>query len=102
NEVELLLSGIDAHICNHCITQGYQVVMEETPQKEDKKQKKSKLPKLNVAPPAELKKFVDQYVIGQDEAKRSLSVAVYNHYKRLTQPTTDDDVIIEKANIIMV
>lgn len=102
NEVELLLSGIDAHICNHCIIQGYQVVMEEAPQKDDKKQKKSKLPRLNVVPPAELKKFVDQYVIGQDEAKRSLSVAVYNHYKRLTQPVTDDDVVIEKANIIMV
>ncbi|GAB2785609.1 ATP-dependent Clp protease ATP-binding subunit ClpX [Rhabdobacter roseus] len=101
NEVELLLSGIDAHICNHCIQQGNQVVMEELNPKE-KKEKKAKLPKLNLITPVEMKHFLEQYVIGQDEAKRSLAVAVYNHYKRLTQPVTDDDVVIEKSNIIMV
>jgi ATP-dependent Clp protease ATP-binding subunit ClpX len=101
NEVELLLSGIDAHICNHCITQGNQVVMEELNPKE-KKEKKPKLPKLNLITPVEMKQFLEQYVIGQDEAKRSLAVAVYNHYKRLTQPVTDDEVVIEKSNIIMV
>ena len=100
NEVDLLLSGIDAHICNNCIEQGHQVVLEEFGRKEDKKGKK-KLPKINLIPPAEIKKFLDQYVIGQDEAKRSLSVAVYNHYKRLTQRMEDDDVVIEKSNIIM-
>lgn len=100
NEVDLLLSGIDAHICNNCIEQGHQVVLEEFGRKEDKKGKK-KLPKINLIPPAEIKKFLDQYVIGQDEAKRSLSVAVYNHYKRLTQRMEDDDVMIEKSNIIM-
>jgi ATP-dependent Clp protease ATP-binding subunit ClpX len=99
--VELLLSGIDAHICNHCITQGHQVVMEEMNPKE-KKEKKPKLPKLNLITPVEMKQFLEQYVIGQDEAKRTLAVAVYNHYKRLTQPVSDDDVIIEKSNIIMV
>lgn len=100
NEVDLLLSGIDAHICNNCIEQGHQVVLEEFGRKEDKKGKK-KLPKINLIPPAEIKKFLDQYVIGQDEAKRSLSVAVYNHYKRLTQRMEDDDVMIEKSNIVM-
>ena len=100
NEVELLLSGIDAHICNNCIEQGHQVLLEEFGSKEEKKGKK-KMPKLNLIPPVEIKRFLDQYVIGQDEAKRSLSVAVYNHYKRLTQQTGSDDVMIEKSNIIM-
>ncbi len=101
NEVELLLSGIDAHICNHCITQGNQVVLEELNPK-DKKDKKQKLPKLNLIPPVAMKEFMEQYIIGQDEAKRSLAVAVYNHYKRLSQIATDDEVVIEKSNIIMV
>jgi ATP-dependent Clp protease ATP-binding subunit ClpX len=101
NEVELLLSGIDAHICNNCITQGNQVVMEELSPKE-KKDKKQKLPKLNLIPPVAMKEFMEQYIIGQDEAKRSLAVAVYNHYKRLSQMATDDEVVIEKSNIIMV
>ena len=87
NEVDLLLSGIDAHICNHCITQGNQVVMEELNPKDKKEKdgKKSKLPKLNLIPPVAMKEFMEQYIIGQDEAKRSLAVAVYNHYKRLSQ-----------------
>lgn len=75
--------------------------MEEMNPKE-KKEKKPKLPKLNLITPVEMKQFLEQYVIGQDEAKRTLAVAVYNHYKRLTQPVSDDDVIIEKSNIIMV
>ncbi|TDB59823.1 ATP-dependent Clp protease ATP-binding subunit ClpX [Arundinibacter roseus] len=101
NEVELLLSGIDAHICNHCIVQGNQVVTDELSPK-DKKDKKPKLPKLNLIPPVGMKEFMEQYIIGQDEAKRSLAVAVYNHYKRLSQPDSEDDVVIEKSNIIMV
>ncbi len=76
------------------------MVLEEFGSKEEKKGRK-KLPKLNLIPPVEIKRFLDQYVIGQDEAKRSLSVAVYNHYKRLTQPADADDVMIEKSNIIM-
>ncbi len=102
NEVELLLSGIDAHICNHCISQGNQVINEEIGSKDDKKDKKSKLPKLKSIPPTEIKRFLEQYVIGQDEAKRSLAVAVYNHYKRLNQSSFDDEIVIEKSNIIMV
>lgn len=76
------------------------MLLEEFGSKEEKKGKK-KMPKLNLIPPVEIKRFLDQYVIGQDEAKRSLSVAVYNHYKRLTQPAGSDDVMIEKSNIIM-
>jgi ATP-dependent Clp protease ATP-binding subunit ClpX len=101
SEVDLLLSGIDAHICNHCIVQGNQVVTDELDSK-DKKDKKPKLPKLNLIPPMGMRDFMEQYIIGQEEAKRSLAVAVYNHYKRLQQPASDDEVIIEKSNIIMV
>ena len=101
NEVDLLLSGIDAHICNHCITQGNQVVMEELNPKDKKDPKKSKLPKINLIPPIAMKEFMEQFIIGQDEAKRSLAVAVYNHYKRLSQHQSDDEVVIEKSNIIM-
>ena len=97
NDVEILLSGIDAHICNHCVEQGYQVVMEELSPKKKEKVKPFKLIK-----PLEMKKFLDQYVIGQDDAKRVLTVAVYNHYKRLNQAKTDDEITIEKSNILMV
>ncbi len=99
NEVQLLMSGIDAHICNHCIEQGFEVVMEETrPQKNQATER----PKLNLIKPLAMKQFLDQYIIGQDEAKKVLSVAVYNHYKRLMQPPSDDEVTIEKSNILMV
>ncbi|MFT7436170.1 MAG: ATP-dependent Clp protease ATP-binding subunit ClpX [Psychromonas sp.] len=110
NEVDLLLSGTDGHICNHCIVQGNDLVQQELfgvdADVSDKKKKKKKagMPKFDLRPPMELKKYLDKYVIGQDEAKKVLSVAVYNHYKRLMQPKKDDDddVIIEKSNIIMV
>ncbi|MFN4144907.1 MAG: ATP-dependent Clp protease ATP-binding subunit ClpX [Runella sp.] len=100
NEVQLMLSGIDAHICNFCIEQGYTVVQEEIYPK--KKKEKSATPKFNLIKPLEMKRYLDQYVIGQDEAKKTLSVAVYNHYKRLMQPKSNDEVTIEKTNIIMV
>ncbi len=96
-EVSLMLSGINAHICDRCIEQGYQIILEETRPKE-----KSGSPKFNLVKPAEMKRFLDQYVVDQDEAKKVLAVAVYNHYKRLMQPKSDDDVQIEKSNIIMV
>jgi len=99
NEVILLLSGIDAHICNYCIEQGHQVVLEET---RPKRSTATEKPKFNLIKPMEMKRYLDQYVIGQDEAKKVMTVAVYNHYKRLMQPTTADDVQIEKSNIIMV
>jgi ATP-dependent Clp protease ATP-binding subunit ClpX len=99
NEVQLLLSGIDAHICNHCIEQGFEVVVEET---RPRRNQNTEPPQLNLIKPVEMKRFLDQYIIGQDEAKKVLSVAVYNHYKRLMQPRTDDEVTIEKSNILMV
>lgn len=99
NEVVLLLSGIDAHICNYCIEQGHQVVIDET---RPRTSEPTEAPNFNLIKPIEMKKYLDQYVIGQDEAKKVMTVAVYNHYKRLMQPKTDDDVTIEKSNIIMV
>ena len=104
NEVELLVSGTEANICNNCIEQGFQLVQQELGTTAPKKEKKKKieLPKFDLRPPASLKGHLDQYIIGQDEAKKVLSVAVYNHYKRLIQPKKDDDVTIEKSNIIMV
>ncbi len=105
NEVELLISGTEANICNFCVEQGFQLVQQELGSPAPKKEKKKKtpeLPKFDLRPPAALKGHLDQYIIGQDEAKKVLSVAVYNHYKRLTQPKIEDDVTIEKSNIIMV
>lgn len=94
----LLLSGMDAHICNYCIEEGHRVVLDEMrPHHTEPAEIK-----LNLIKPSEIKKYLDQYVIGQDDAKKSLSVAVYNHYKRLMQAKTDDDITIEKSNIIMV
>jgi ATP-dependent Clp protease ATP-binding subunit ClpX len=105
NEVELLLSGTDGHICNLCIEQGYELIQQElygVGPKTKKKKKGADIPKFDIKPPIELKKYLDKFIIGQDEAKKVLSVAVYNHYKRLSQPKGDEDVNIEKSNIIMV
>lgn len=97
-DVDLMISGIHAHICDKCISQANQILSEE------KKSGNSSgnAPSFNLVKPVEMKKFLDEFVIGQDEAKRVLSVAVYNHYKRLMQKPTDDDITIEKSNIIMV
>ena len=100
SEVRLLISGIDGFICEDCATQAYQIVQEsfgESAKKDSKGFDWRHLPKPN-----EIKAYLDQYVIGQDDAKRYLSVAVYNHYKRIGQKVTDDGVEIEKSNIIMV
>ncbi|TAE32918.1 MAG: ATP-dependent Clp protease ATP-binding subunit ClpX [Cytophagales bacterium] len=98
NEVLLLLSGLDAHICNYCIEEGHQVVLQEMkPQRNEPKEVNIKLVK-----PIEMKRHLDGYVIGQDEAKKALTVAVYNHYKRLMQPKSAEGITIEKSNIIMV
>ena len=97
-DVDLMVSGISAHICNFCIDQAYQILGEE-----DKTKKQSKNPKFKLRKPKELTEYLDQYVIGQQEAKKILTVAVYNHYKRLGQKNQEDDEIkIEKSNIIMV
>lgn len=97
-EVDLMISGIHAHICDKCITQAMQILGEE----QKTKQPKGAAPQFNLVKPVEMKKFLDEYVIGQDEAKKVLSVAVYNHYKRLMQRDKNDDIYIEKSNIIMV
>jgi ATP-dependent Clp protease ATP-binding subunit ClpX len=97
-DVDLMISGIHAHICDKCVTQANQILSEE---------KKNKIepggaPNFKLVKPREIKKFLDEYVIGQDEAKRVMSVAVYNHYKRLMQRKSENDIQIEKSNIIMV
>jgi ATP-dependent Clp protease ATP-binding subunit ClpX len=99
SQIDFLIMGIDnVQICNECALQAAEIVKENTPSKSKSLQiKKEDIPK-----PIELKKHLDEYVIGQDEAKKYLSVAVYNHYKRLLQEDEHDDVEIEKSNIIMV
>ena len=102
-EVKLLISGIDVNICERCVKQAYQIVQESGLVDGDGQKKDTYSPKGAVPKPVEIKAYLDQYIIGQDEAKRFLSVAVYNHYKRLQQQKGDDDgVEIEKSNIIMV
>ncbi len=96
-DVDLMISGIHAHICNICINQAQQILAEEL-----KTKASNDTPHFNLVKPIEMKAFLDQFVIGQDEAKKVISVAVYNHYKRLMQTKLDDDIYIEKSNIIMV
>lgn len=96
NEVEILIDGMDCHICDSCSEQAYAIVQEEM-----KVYKTESLPDFRLLKPINIKEFLDQYVIGQDAAKKHLAVAVYNHYKRLQQEE-QDDVEIEKSNIIMV
>ncbi|WP_019949708.1 ATP-dependent Clp protease ATP-binding subunit ClpX [Hymenobacter aerophilus] len=96
-DVTVMISGINAHICERCVGQAQQILNEE-----NKIRANSKTPKFNLVKPREMKEYLDQYVVGQDEAKKVMSVAVYNHYKRLMQAPQKDDVVIEKSNIIMV
>lgn len=97
-ETNLLIAGINAHICDRCIEQAHGIVLEEL-----KSSGSSKLVgDLILQKPKEIRAFLDQYVIGQDQTKKVMSVAVYNHYKRLMQQQLDDEVEIEKSNIIMV
>jgi ATP-dependent Clp protease ATP-binding subunit ClpX len=95
-ETQILISGVEGHICENCVTQAQQIIDEELFQKHKKFQ--FNLP--SSVKPRDIKKFLDDYIIGQDEAKKYISVAVYNHYKRLNQ-SKNDEVEIEKSNIIM-
>ncbi len=97
-DVKLLINGINGAICDECATQAYEIVKEQL----GKKKSKLDINREDLPKPEDIKKFLDQYVIGQNDAKRYLSVSVYNHYKRLLQDETNDDVEIEKSNIIMV
>ena len=92
-----MISGINAHICNKCIAQAQQILTEESKTKEEPKS-----PSFNLIKPIDMKIHLDQFIIGQDIAKKFISVAVYNHYKRLMQVKLDDDVVIEKSNIVMI
>ena len=97
-DVDLMISGIHAHICDKCVTQATQILQEEKKNKVEA----GNTPNFKLIKPKEIKKFLDEYVIGQDQAKKVLSVAVYNHYKRLMQRKSEvSDVQIEKSNIIM-
>ena len=100
-ETDLLIAGLDAHICDKCIEQAHGIVMEEIAESTSS----SLSQELILKKPREIKEFIDQYMIGQDDAKRVMSVAVYNHYKRLLQPAAkkdEDGIDIEKSNIIIV
>ena len=97
-ETNLLIAGLDAHICDRCITQANGIVIEESKQVTNTELNAE----LMLKKPNEIKAFLDEYIIGQEYTKRVMSVAVYNHYKRLLQPPNDDDIEIQKSNIIMV
>ena len=100
NEVRLLITGINGFICEDCAKQAYEIIQSTgvlAPKAEE-----GKFVLKEVSKPVEIKKYLDEYIIGQDQAKRNLAVAVYNHYKRLQQPKDEDGVEIEKSNIIMV
>ncbi|HLU84693.1 MAG TPA: ATP-dependent Clp protease ATP-binding subunit ClpX [Vicingaceae bacterium] len=98
-ETDVMIAGLTGHICNHCITQAQQIVKEET----SGRITQDLAGQIELLKPAELKKHLDDFVIGQDDAKKVLSVAVYNHYKRLTQKVSEnEEVEIEKSNILMV
>jgi len=96
-DVQILIAGMEGHICENCIEQAHAIIDEEF-----KKSKNFDLSGVELKKPKEIKAFLDQYVIGQDDAKKVLSVAVYNHYKRLNQHADDEGTEIEKSNIILV
>ena len=97
-EVGMLIAGVTGHICESCVSQAHTIIKEEDLSSEKEKGESV----LNVLKPKEIKAKLDEYVIGQDDAKKVLSVGVYNHYKRLNQPESKDDVEIEKSNVVLV
>jgi ATP-dependent Clp protease ATP-binding subunit ClpX len=101
DEVKILIAGQDGHICENCVEHAQEIITQELSTKNDNGKQGSNF-KLNVKKPLEIKHFLDEYIIGQDEAKKVLSVAVYNHYKRVTHKVQADEVEIEKSNIVMV
>ena len=100
DEVKILIAGQEGHICENCVEHAQEIIQQELIVREDSTPNSQF--KLTVKKPIEIKRFLDEYVIGQDDAKKVLAVAVYNHYKRLQQKVADNDVEIEKSNIIMV
>jgi ATP-dependent Clp protease ATP-binding subunit ClpX len=100
DEVKILIAGQEGHICENCVENAQEIIAQELSLSHDRQPSYNS--KLSVRKPQEIKKFLDEYVIGQDDAKKVLSVAVYNHYKRITHKQHPDDIEIEKSNIIMV
>jgi ATP-dependent Clp protease ATP-binding subunit ClpX len=98
DEVKILIAGQEGHICENCTEHAQEIIQQELQQKQEQSVSNFK---LNVKKPAEIKTYLDEYIIGQNEAKKVMAVAVYNHYKRLKQKT-DSDIEIEKSNIVMV
>ena len=96
-ETQLLIAGLDAHICDRCINQAHGIVQEEANQEEE-----AESDSIELKPPRVIKSFLDTYVIGQEASKKVLSVAVYNHYKRLIQQTATEDIEIQKSNVLVV
>lgn len=101
NKANLLIAGASGFICDRCVEQAGEIIKEQT-KSDNNSNKLDKLDKFNLKKPIEIKGFLDEYVIGQDSAKKVLAVAVYNHYKRLQQPLSKDEVEIEKSNIVLV
>src|SRR5215218_8665589 len=101
DEVRILIAGQEGHICENCVDHAREIIEQELMVRDEKSAAPSAF-KLTVKKPVEVKKFMDEYIIGQDDAKKVLAVAVYNHYKRLQYRQTDSDIEIEKSNIIMV
>ena len=95
-QTEVLIAGLDAHICNQCVEQANGIILNESKNEEDKK------PSFNLESPVKIKSYLDQYVIGQNYAKKVLSVAVYNHYKRIINKDVDDSIEIQKSNVLIV
>lgn len=102
DEVKILIAGQEGHICENCVEHAQEIIVQELNLKNEAGVGGNSNFKLSVRRPAEIKKFLDEYVIGQDDAKKVLSVAVYNHFKRIVQKVQPDDIEIEKSNIIMV
>jgi ATP-dependent Clp protease ATP-binding subunit ClpX len=101
DEVKILIAGQEGHICENCVEHAREIIDQELLVRDDKTSSSAAF-KLTVKKPIEMKKFLDEYIIGQDEAKKVLSVAVYNHYKRLQYKTDATEIEIEKSNIVMV
>src|SRR5690606_28506343 len=100
DDVKILIAGQEGHICENCVEHAREIIDQELVSNPNSGI--SSQFKLNIKKPVEVKQFLDEYVIGQDDAKKVLAVAVYNHYKRLQHKTTENDVEIEKSNIVMV
>ena len=102
DEVKILIAGQEGHICENCVDHAQEIIEQELATRQDGSGPAASSFKLSVKKPIEVKRFLDEYVIGQDDAKKVLAVAVYNHYKRLQQKPIENDIEIEKSNIIMV